>query len=108
MTNRITTVIMIIAIVLLTYTAYMGIKIGEFEILSVKALKEKSATLNQKIDEAATLTSKDYTENVKTLETTYEGYLAQKQKYEQVAGFSGQKEDGKYETKQYDIAYYGE
>ena len=105
MRGNVTLLIILISIILLSYIAIEGIKIGNFEILSVAQLIERNEELNDKINEASTLTTTNYTDNVKTLEETYERYKIQKQKYEELAGVTNEKNDEIYETKQYDIGY---
>ena len=105
MKNRITSIIILISLILLIYTAFYGIKIGSFQILSISELIEKNDALNAKIEEASTLTTVNYSDNVKTLEETFEQYKIQKQKYEDLAGVSGGVTDEMYETKQYDIGF---
>ena len=105
MRGNVTLLIILISIILLSYIAIEGIKIGNFEILSVAQLIERNEELNDKINEASTLTTTNYTDNVKTLEETYERYKIQKQKYEELAGVTSEKNDEIYETKQYDIGY---
>lgn len=103
--SRISIIIIIGLITLVTITALRGIKIGNIEILSISKLIEKNKNLTAKIDEASILTSKDYSNNVETLEDTFNKYLVQKQKYEQLSGITSDTKDEKYETKQYDIGY---
>ena len=85
---------------------FVGIDIGNFRVLSLYQLKEKNDTLNEQIDTASKLTSIDYPSEIDELEETYEKYTIERQKYEEVAGFTDD-EDKKeiYETKQYDIGY---
>jgi len=105
MRGNITLLITLISIILLSYVAIEGVKIGDFQILSVSQLIERNEELEEKIDEASMLTTTNYTDNVKTLEETYERYKIQKQKYEELAGVTDENNDEIYETKQYDIGY---
>lgn len=105
MINRITSIIILLSIILLAFSAIYGIKIGRFQILSVSQLQEKNAQLNQKIDEANNLTSIDYPKTKEDLEETYEKYKIQRQKYEELSGFVDEDNEEIYETKQYDIGY---
>ena len=105
MRNRVTTIIILVSIVLLVIAIFRGISIGKFEILSVSQIQEKSNKLNAKIDEASTLTSIDYPDNVETLEETFDKYTIQKQKYEELSGFVDEDGEDVYEKKQYDIGY---
>ena len=105
MRSRISVIIILISIVLLVVATVNGIKIGDFQILSVSELVEKNDNLQNKIGESDELISKTYPENQKTLEDTFKQYKVQKQKYEDLSGVSGDKVDEIYETKQYDISY---
>lgn len=105
MKNKILTIIFLLLIILLIITIFNGIKIGNFQILSVSELKLKNEKLNETIEEASELTSMEYPKTITTLEETYEKYNIQKQKYEEVSGFTEGDEKQIYETKQYDIAY---
>lgn len=105
MKNRITAIVVLISLLLLVFGTIKGIKIGDFKIASISELTEKNDVLEKKILEASNLTSIDYPKSTDLLEESYNKYLVQKQKYEQLV----ENEDGKgkksYETKQYDIGY---
>lgn len=105
MKNKITSIIFLLLIILLIVAIFVGIKIGNFQILSVSDLKEKNQKLNGKIQTASQLTSVDYPEIIDTLQSTYEKHTLQKQKYEELTGFSEGDKKQIYETKQYDIGY---
>lgn len=105
MRNRVTIILFLVFILLLVYSCVVGIKIGNFQILSISQIIEKNNTLNEKITIASNLSSVDYPENVKTLEDTYTKHTIQKQKYEELVGFTEEDEKTIYETKQYDIGY---
>lgn len=105
MRSRISTIIILISIVLLTFVTIKGLKIGEFEILSISQMIEKNEHLNEKIEEASKLTTINYPDNTETLEETFQRYKIQKQKYEQLAGTTDKDNEEIYETKQYDIGY---
>lgn len=105
MRNRITLILFLVFILLLVYTTVVGIKIGNFQILSISQMIEKNNLLNEKIATASSLSSVDYPENVKTLEDTYTKHTIQKQKYEELVGFADGEDSNIYETKQYDIGY---
>lgn len=105
MKNKITLIIFLLLIVLLIVAIFVGIRIGKFQILSVSELREKNETLNEKIQTASKLTSVDYPETIDVLETTYERHTVQKNKYEELAGFTDGDKKQIYETKQYDIGY---
>lgn len=105
MRNRITLILFLVFILLLVYTTVIGVKIGNFQILSISQMIEKNNILNEKITVASNLSSVDYPENVKTLEDTYTRHTIQKQKYEELIGFTEGEDNKIYETKQYDIGY---
>lgn len=103
--NKITSIIILLSIFLLIFATVNGIKIGNFQILSISELRQKNNELNNKIDEASTLTSIDYPDTQETLKETYEKYTIQKQKYEELSGFVDDDNEEIYEAKQYDIGY---
>lgn len=103
MRNKVTTLIILVSIALLLIATLRGIE--KLQILSIAQLQEKNSELNDKINDASTLTSIDYPDNIETLEETYDKYEIQKQKYEELAGFTGEDGENVYESKQYDIGY---
>lgn len=106
MKNKIISIICLLLIILLIIiVAFKGIKIGNFQILSISELKLKNDKLNETITSASELTSVEYPKTITTLEETYEKYNIQKQKYEEMSGFTENDEKQIYETKQYDIGY---
>lgn len=107
MKNKIISIIFILLIILLIVAIFKGIKIGNFQVLSISELKLKDNKLNEKIESASELTTIEYPKAIGTLEETYEKYNIQKQKYEELSGFTNDEEKTKqiYETKQYDIGY---
>jgi len=105
MRGRVTIIIILVSIVLLIFSTVKGIKIGEFQILSVSQLKEKNDSLSAKVEKANSLATTDYQNNVKKLEETFKQYLRQKQKYEQLVDVTDGTNEQIYETKQYDISY---
>lgn len=106
MRNKLISIMLLVSIVLLIIVMFVGINIGNFHILSLSQLKDKNDALNAQIDTASKLTSIDYPSQIDQLEETYEKYTIERQKYEELAGFTDD-EDKKeiYETKQYDIGY---
>lgn len=105
MRNRITLIISLVSIILLAIVTIHGIEIGSFKILSISQIIEKNDDVNEKISEASKLTSIDYPQRIETLNKTFDSYTVQKQKYLDLAGVSGEKNEEIYETKQYDISY---
>lgn len=105
MRSNITLLIILVSIILLAYVGIEGIKIGNFQVLSISQLIEKNNELDSKITEASILTTTNYPDNVETLEETYARYEIQKQKYEELAGVTNETNEEIYETKQYDIGY---
>lgn len=105
MKNKLISILFILLIILLIVALFRGIKIGGFQILSVAELKNKNGQLEEKIETASILTTVDYPNNISTLEGTYDQFKIQKQKYEEISGFTGEDKKQVYETKQYDIGY---
>ena len=105
MKNKVLTIIFLLLMILLIIAIFNGLKIGNFQILSISELKLKEEELNETIEKASELTSVEYPKTITTLEQTYEMYNIQKQKYEEISGFTEGNEKQIYETKQYDIAY---
>ena len=105
MKNNVLSIIFLLLIIILIIVIFNGIKIGNLEILSISELKLKNEKLNEKITSASELTSIEYPKAIETLEETYEKYIIQKQKYEEISEFAEEDSDKIYETKQYDIAY---
>lgn len=105
MKNKVMLIIFLLSLILLVLGIFVGIKIGSFQILSVSELKEKSQSLDNKLEKVSELTSIEYPKTIDTLEETYEKYNIQKQKYEELSGFTEDNKDEIYETKQYDIGY---
>lgn len=103
MKNRITTIIILVSIVLLLVATLHGIE--KFQILSISQLQQKNDDVNKRINEASTLTAIDYPDNIETLEETYDKYIIQKQKYEELSEFIDEDSEDVYEKKQYDIGY---
>ena len=74
MKNKVVSIIILFSILLLTYTTFRGIHIGNFEILSVGELKNKNNELDKKINQASVLTSIEYPDTIELLDETYEKY----------------------------------
>ena len=51
------------------YTFVQGISIGSIEILGIKGIEAKNASLDQKIQEAGKLAEKDYVQAINTVTT---------------------------------------
>jgi hypothetical protein len=86
----------LIAIMLLAlsiYTVTYGISIGDLSINSILAIKEENEKLDQKIQTASNLRTKEYPQNVTTLESAYKNLLSEKESYEQLLEL-GVDEDG--------------
>jgi len=105
MKNSISTIIILLSLSLLIYTAMLGLQIGDFQIFSVSQLVEKNNDITDKINYAAELAVESYSDNKETLEGTFEKYKTQKQAYEKLVGSSSSVDKEIYETKQYDISY---
>lgn len=105
MKNKITLIVLLLFLILLIVGIFVGIKIGDFQILSVSKLNEKNQNLENTIKEASTLTSITYPDTTDKLEQTYDKHNIQKEKYEELSGFTDSNKKSLYETKQYDIVY---
>jgi len=105
MKDKVMIIIFLIILMLLIVAMFLGIKIGGFNISSLSQLKEKNVELSEKMAVASKLTSVDYPQNIETLESTYDEYNIQKEKYEQMSGFTNGDKKKIYEKKQYDIGY---
>lgn len=105
MRDRIFLIVLIVLIIILIIAMLNGIKIGNFQISSIKQLANKNQEINEKIEKASTLTSIDYPNNVEKLEETYEKFTLKKQKYEEMSDFTDEDGNSIYEIKQYDIVY---
>ena len=104
MKNKVVFIILAIAIILLLFFTIFGLKIGNFEILSISMLSKKNKDINSKIDNVSQLTSVNYPQSVSKLETTITNLKTQKEKYAEIADM-GDSEDGLLETEKYDITY---
>lgn len=104
MKNKLIFIVLLISIVLVICLAAFGFRIGKFEIPSISKMIAKNNDINTNIETVTRLTSSDYPNSVTKLETTIDSLKIQKEKYEQISGFS---EDDKqvYETEKYDIGY---
>lgn len=105
MRNKVNLIIILVCLILLFFVIFNGINIGNVELLSTSQLKEKNDNLDAEIAKVSALTSIDYPKNVETLEETFEKYIIEKDKYEELSGGSAKDIKDIYETKQYDISY---
>lgn len=105
MKNKIIIITLIISVILVMGLAIFGIKIGNFEIPSISKIIAKNNQINSNIEEATRLTSLEYPQKISDLETTINNFNVQKEKYEQLSGFSNEENKGLYETEKYDIGY---
>ena len=105
MRNKMIFISLILSIVLIICLAAFGIKIGKLEIPSISKLIDKNKQINSSIEQVSKLTSSDYPEQISNLEGTINDLNVQKQKYEQLSGFSSPEEGSIYETEKFDISY---
>lgn len=105
MRNKIIIIVLLVLLVLISVAMIKGIKIGDFQILSIAQLKQKNESLNSKINQASKLTSIRYPEAQQKLQEAYNKQQVQREKYEELSDFSNVDEKSIYETKQYDIGY---
>lgn len=66
------------------YTAIYGFSIGNLEVKSIPAIKEENMKLDNKIQTASNLRTKDYPQNVTLLESAYKKLMSEKESYEQL------------------------
>lgn len=66
------------------YTAIYGFSIGSLEVKSIPAIKEENMRLDNKIQTASNLRTKDYPQNVTLLESAYKKLMSEKESYEQL------------------------
>lgn len=104
MRNKVIFISLIVSILLVICLAIVGLKIGNLEIPSISNLIGKNKQINSNIEQVSKLTSSDYPEQISTLEGTINDLNVQKQKYEQLSGFSSD-EESIYETEKFDISY---
>lgn len=105
MRNKVILIIILVAIIILLYSTLHGINIGNISVPSISQIREKNNNLEEKITEASNLSTISYPNKIDELEDTFEKYLIQKQKYEELSGLASNKKSDTYETKQYDISY---
>ena len=104
MRRKIIMLAVLVCIVLVILLAIFGVKIGNFQILSITQLIDKNQQVNRQIDEVSKITSEEYPAAIQELETTGDTLQIQKEKYEQLSGFTSEDEQI-YETEKYDIGY---
>lgn len=83
--------ILILIALLLALTgivAINGVEIGNLEILGIKGIQDKSAKLDEKIQEAGKLAQKDFQQAVKDVEDNSEKLKNTKQEYEEMTAVS--------------------
>lgn len=105
MKKQITLILLAISILVIVFILVYGIKIGKFEVLSIKQFINKDKDLNDKILLASEVTSIKYPEAQKKLEDAYERMKVQKQKYEEKSSANAKETKEVYESKEYDIVY---
>ena len=104
MKNKLVFISLILSIVLIICLAIFGVKIGKLEIPSISKLIDKNKQINSNIEQVAKLTSSDYPQQISNLESTINNLNVQKQKYEQLSGFSSE-DEATYQTEKFDISY---
>lgn len=104
MKNKLVFISLILSIVLVICLAIFGVKIGKLEIPSISKLIDKNKQINSNIEQVAKLTSSDYPQQISNLESTINNLNVQKQKYEQLSGFSSE-DEATYQTEKFDISY---
>lgn len=71
-------------LILSAFLIIQGIGLGNFKILGITGIKNKSEELNQKIQEAGKLAEKDYKQAVSDVETNAKKLAAEKKSYEEL------------------------
>lgn len=104
MKNKLVFISLILSIVLVICLAIFGVKIGKLEIPSISKLIDKNKQINSNIEQVVKLTSSDYPQQISNLESTINNLNVQKQKYEQLSGFSSG-DEATYQTEKFDISY---
>lgn len=104
MKNKIIMIILLVSIVLVVCLAIFGFKIGGFEIPSVSKIIAKNDNVNSDIEQLSGLIETKYPGEITKLETTISSLDTQREKYEQLSGFS-ESSSSVYETEKYDIVY---
>ncbi len=74
------------------YTFVQGISIGSIEILGIKGIEVKNASLDEKIQEAGKLAEKDYVQSVNTLTADTKKLKEEKKNYEDMTVISEESE----------------
>ena len=105
MKNRIILLILLISIILVLILAVFGLKIGNFEIPSISKLVNRNKEVNANLEKLTQLTSEQYPTQVSKLETSTDDLKKQREKYEEVSGFSADDIDKALESQNYDIVY---
>ena len=68
--------------------AFNGVEIGSVEILGIRGIQDRSAELDEKIQEAGKLAQKDYQQAVKDVEDNSKKLQDTKQEYEEMTAIS--------------------
>lgn len=71
-------------LVLSIFAILKGVKIGETEIYSIEAIKEKSMQLDEKIQEASKTAEKDYNQALEDIKESTKNLKQQKSTYEEI------------------------
>ena len=70
--------------------AINGVQIGSFEILGIRGIQDRSAELDEKIQEAGKLAQKDFQEAVKDVQDNSKKLEETKQEYEEMTAISSE------------------
>lgn len=83
-------ILILIALLLLLagFFAIHGVQIGNVEILGIEGIRNRSAALDEKIQEAGKLAEKDYAQAVSSVKTNAKELEKQKQSYEEIISIS--------------------
>ena len=75
-------------LILCVYTIVYGINIGNFEILGITQIKEKTDDLDNEINQASKLASSDYPKTLAELTNEYKNLQTEKENYENLVTIS--------------------
>ena len=81
-------ILITLLLVLTGIVAIRGVQIGKLEILGIKGIQEKSAELDEKIQEAGKLAQKDFQQAVKEVEDNTKKLEETKQEYDEMTAIS--------------------
>lgn len=105
--KKILIIVLIILLIALGYFVVVtGLDIGSFKIFGIQDLKEENDQIDQKIEQATTLTSTDYQKVTQDIDTNAKQLVKVKQDYEDLTKYSSNSETGQgIERESYEVEY---